>query len=71
MTVLEGNQSYRAAMTILKTARMALLAENDDATYYMLVHASYQLTEQEHRDMKASFAHEEFSAAPIAPSQVR
>jgi hypothetical protein len=55
MTVLEANQAYRAAMNILKDARMKALAENNDVVYQVLCHAGDSLTNREHKDMKASF----------------
>jgi hypothetical protein len=55
MTVLEGNQAYRAAMVILKTARLVAAAEENDYTHKLIYDAQTHLTAQETRDMKAGF----------------
>jgi hypothetical protein len=56
MTVLEGNQAYRAAMTILADARRAVYNANDLWAHGVLCRAQNHLTTQEQADMKASFA---------------
>ena len=56
MTVLEANQAYRAAMAILWEARVAVHEEHDDISHGIICRAQNHLTEQEHADMKASFA---------------
>lgn len=56
MTVLEGNQAYRAAMAILWQARLAVHSEHDEIAHALICHAQTKLTQQETRDMEASFA---------------
>lgn len=55
MTVLEGNQAYRAAMKILWKARLAVHEEHDLIIHNKICRVQDRLTEQETRDMEQSF----------------
>jgi hypothetical protein len=56
MTVLEANQAYRKAMEILSAARLAVYREHDLLAHDIISRTERHLTDQEHADMKASFA---------------
>jgi hypothetical protein len=56
VTVLEGNQAYRAAMKLLWDARLATHNEHDLVSHGIICNAQQHLTNQENADMKASFA---------------
>jgi hypothetical protein len=56
MTVLEGNQAYRAAMQLLWIARVETQTEYNDVAYQLICRVQHRLTEQENKDMQASFA---------------